>query len=271
MAYEEQVAQYYEDGYFIADDAFDPGMLAPLEAAARRAVAKVQSGEVVAKTEGISTGGPGDDTRDILGLIAPEFGEPLFAEYLGCKAIERYMHALLGPDLRLGWVAIFSIPGPEAYETGWHRDFSYEERDGSETVEMEILGRHRQGVVKWHMALVGDACLWLVPGSQKRYRTAEEREALINGHFVELSDAVQVVLKKGQTVFWNGNTIHRGRASEGMPERLAIMGALSQHRDSDRPQQVEERFGWRMADNIRDGLPEKTRLYYDRWRSLQQD
>jgi len=28
MAYEEQVAQYYEDGYFIADDAFDPGMLA---------------------------------------------------------------------------------------------------------------------------------------------------------------------------------------------------------------------------------------------------
>ena len=42
MAYEEQVAQYYEDGYFIADDAFDPSMLAPLEAAARRAAAKVQ-------------------------------------------------------------------------------------------------------------------------------------------------------------------------------------------------------------------------------------
>ena len=57
MAYEEQVAHYYEGGYFIADDAFDSGMLAPLGAAARRAVAKVQSGEVVAKTEGISTGG----------------------------------------------------------------------------------------------------------------------------------------------------------------------------------------------------------------------
>ena len=49
------------------------------------------------------------------------------------------------------------------------------------------------------------------------------------------------------------------------------MGALSQHWDSDRSQQLEERFIWRMADNIRDGLPEKTRLYYDRWRSLQQD
>ena len=59
MAYEEQVAQYYEDGYFIANDAFDPGMLAPLEAAAGRVVAKVQSGEVVAKTEGIHTGGAG--------------------------------------------------------------------------------------------------------------------------------------------------------------------------------------------------------------------
>lgn len=94
---------------------------------------------------------------------------------------------------------------------------------------------------------------------------------MINEHFVELSDAVQVVLKKGQTVFWNGNTIHRGRASEGMSERLAMMGALAQHRDSDSPQQVAERFVWRMADNICDGLPEKTRLYYDRWRSLQQD
>jgi len=270
MAYEEQVAQYYEDGYFIADDAFDPSMLAPLEAAARRAAAKVQSGEVVAKTDGISTGGLGDNTHDILGLIAPEFGEPLFAEYLGCEAIARYMHALLGPDLRLGWVAIFVIPRPEEYDTGWHRDFGYEERDGSQTVEMEILGRHRKGVVKWHLALVDDACLWLVPGSQKRYRTAEEREALINERFVELSDAVQIVLKKGQTVFWNGNTIHRGRAPEDMSERLAIMGALSQHRDSDRSQQLEERFVWRMADNIRDGLPEKTRLYYDRWRSLQQ-
>ena len=93
---------------------------------------------------------------------------------------------------------------------------------------------------------------------------------MINERFVELSDSVQIVLKKGQTVFWNGNTIHRGRAPEDMSERLAIMGALSQQRDSDRSQQLEERFVWRMADNIRDGLPEKTLLYYDRWRSLQQ-
>ena len=83
MAYEEQVAQYYEDGYFIADDAFDPSMLAPLEAAATGAAANVQSGEVVAKTDGISTGGLGDNTHDILGLIAPEFGEPLFCRVSG--------------------------------------------------------------------------------------------------------------------------------------------------------------------------------------------
>ena len=78
LAYAEQVAQYYEDGYFIADDAFDPSMLAPLEGADRRATAKVQSSEVVAKTNGISTGGQGENTHDILGLIAPECGEPLF-------------------------------------------------------------------------------------------------------------------------------------------------------------------------------------------------
>lgn len=270
MAFEQQIAQYYEQGYFIADDAVEPEMLAALEPAARRAAAKVRSGEVVVDMERIGTGGPGDDTRDLLGLIAPEFGEPVFAEYLGSKPIETYMQAMLGPELRLGWIAIFVIPGPEDYDTGWHRDFGHEERDGSEEVEMEILGRHRKNVVKWHMALVDDACLWLVPGSHRRYRTAQEREALINERFMDLPDAQQIVLQRGQTVFWNGNTIHRGMMAAGTPERLAMMGALAKHQDDDPMEEVEVRYRWRLADNIRDGLPAKTQLYYDRWRQLQQ-
>ena len=50
------------------------------------------------------------------------------------------------------------------------------QKDGSHEVEMEILGRHRKHFVKWHMALVEDPCLWIVPGSHRRYRTDLERE-----------------------------------------------------------------------------------------------
>ena len=125
---------------------------------------KVRSGAVVATTERISTGGPGVEPRHVLGLIAPEFGEPIFAEYLLSEPVETYVRTLVGDPLRLGWVALIVLCGPTEYDTGWHRDFGQEERDGSREVELEILSRYRKNLVKWHLALVDDACLWLVAG-----------------------------------------------------------------------------------------------------------
>ena len=58
-----------------------------------------------------------------------------------------------GEELRLGWVTVFAIQG-DAYQCGWHRDFGAEERDGSYEVEMEILGRYRKNLLKWHTTLV---------------------------------------------------------------------------------------------------------------------
>jgi hypothetical protein len=91
MATKEQLEQYYDLGYFIADDAVDSQMLAALEPASLRAVDKVRSGEVVAGQDSIGTGGPGDDKFDILGLIDPEFNEPVFAEYLSSEPLLRHV------------------------------------------------------------------------------------------------------------------------------------------------------------------------------------
>ena len=254
MATPLQVEQYREQGYFIVDDAVAPDMLAALEAGARRAVEKVRSGAVVATAERISTGGPGVEPRNILGLIAPEFGEPIFAEYLMSEPVETYVRALVGSPLRLGWAGLIVLHGPTEYDTGWHRDFGQEERDGSREVELEILGRYRKNLVKWHLALVEDACLWLVPGSQRRYRTEQEREVLINNRKGDVPNAQQIALQKGQTIFWNGNTIHRGLLSAGATERLTLMGALAKH-EEDQREALDERFRWQLADNVRAGLP----------------
>jgi ectoine hydroxylase-related dioxygenase (phytanoyl-CoA dioxygenase family) len=269
MTTKEQIEQYRNQGYFIADDAVEPDMLESLVEAARRARDKVRSGQVVADPDKISTGGPGVEAHVISGLIAPEFSELIFAEYLISKPVESYAQAFLGEELRLGWVGLFAICGPSRYDTGWHRDFGKEERDGSEEVELEILSRYRKNLLKWHMALVDDPCLWVVPGSQRRYRTDHEREVLINNRQDDIPGQQQIRLKKGQTIFWNGNIIHRGRMPAHMEERLTQTGSLIKYQKDDLPEELDERYRWRLADNIRDNLPGKMQLYYDRWRVLQ--
>jgi hypothetical protein len=77
-------------------------------------------------------------------------------------------------------------------------------------------------------------------------------------------------LKRGQTLFWNGNMIHRGRAPEDLAERMSIVAHMERHRDGDGPAPVDECFRWMLADNVRPALPEKMLVPYDRWYRLQQ-
>lgn len=269
MASEAQIQQYNDQGYFIADDAVASDMLPMLTEATRRVGDKVRSGEVIDNTNQIGTDGEGKNPVVIMGVMAPEFGEPIFAEYLASEPVERYVHPLLGEELRLGWVTVFAIQG-SGYQCGWHRDFGAEERDGSYEVEMEILSRYRKNLLKWHTALVDDSCLWIVSGSQRRYCTEHEREVLITNKGVgNIPGAKQIMLKRGQTIFWNGNTIHRGIMPAGIEERLTLCGCLVKHQADDSLEPLDERFRWRLADNVREALPEKIRLYYDRWKQLQ--
>ena len=269
MASKEQIEQYKDQGYFIADDAVVPEMLPTLIEATRRVADKVRSGEVVDNTDQIGTGGEGKHPIVIMGVMAPEFGEPIFAEYLASEPVGRYVQPFLGEELRLGWVTVFAIQGSD-YQCGWHRDFGAEERDSSYEVEMAILSRYRKNLLKWHTALVDDPCLWIVPGSQRRYRTDHEREVLISNKGVgDIPGAKQIKLKRGQTIFWNGNTIHRGAMPAGMEERLTLCGCLVKHQENDPPETLDERFRWQLADNVRDTLPEQIQLYYDRWKRLQ--
>ncbi len=265
MASKEQVDQYHEQGYFITDHAVESQMLEELTAAAQRTVSKVHAGEVVDDHEGVHMGGPGTDPEFIIGLIAPEFEEPAFAAYLGTEAIARYLEPFLGAQLRLGWVHLCAVQG--AYQGNWHRDIGHNERDASYEVEMEILAHYRKDLLKWHLALADDPCLWIVPGSQRRYRTDPEREVLINDGLGEMPGAIPIELKRGQTIFWNGNTIHRGWKPERMGARLTLMGALINH---DSAYNVSEKGDqpWLLADNIRPSLPARARGYYDNWRSL---
>ncbi len=51
--------------------------------------------------------------------------------------------------------------------------------------------------------------------------------------------------------------------------RLTVAASWSQHASPDKPAPTDERFKWRLADDVRPNLPETMQPYYDRWRSLQ--
>ena len=87
--------EFSTQGYSLVEDAVEPEMVDQLEAAARRVWAKVRAGEV-------DVAGNGPEATAIFGVIAPEFGEPVFAEHLVSPAIERYATTFLGAGLAHG-------------------------------------------------------------------------------------------------------------------------------------------------------------------------
>ena len=46
----------------------------------------------------------------IRGLLAPEFDEPVFAEYLASGPVMEHVHAFIGDDLTMGSILVFTNP-----------------------------------------------------------------------------------------------------------------------------------------------------------------
>lgn len=258
-----QRQQYRKQGFFVVDDAVDPDLLQPLLAAAIRTKQKVRAGEVDLYTHRSTDGEP----WAIRGLFAPEMDEPIFAEYLMSESVMKYVRPFLGTRLQLGGVLIFTNPYQADYGFGWHRDFGGNERDGSYRVEMQILNRPQRSL-KWHLALVDDHCLQIVPGSHKRYRTAHERKCLLEERHDDIPGQYAVPLKAGQTAFWSGNLLHRGVMTKDL-ERLTLAGSWSMYTPGREPAETDPRLKWMLADNVRGFLPKEMRPLYDRWREGQ--
>ena len=99
--------------------------------------------------------------------------------------------------------------------------------------------------------------------------SVEGREALVVDRHMDIAGMENLILKRGQALFWDGNTIHRGILLPGLNERLVLAGGLCKYQQDEPLMDLDERFRWRMADNIGLALPDKVRLWWERWLSLQ--
>ena len=78
-------------------------------------------------------------------------------------------------------------------------------------------------------------------------------------------------LKAGQTIFWNGYTMHRGVMKQNVP-RLTLTGSWFQYRENGPVdcKEIETKHHWMLSEDFKPTLPEVLHTPYDRWRILQE-
>lgn len=263
----QQLDRYHKDGFVVVDDIVDPNMMEKLLKASRRVKQRVRLNEVDLFTHWASPGDP----WAIRGLFAPEFGEKDFAAYLLSDPVMGYVRPVLGNELQLGGVLLFTNPHNNDYGFGWHRDSIRTKAEMSEKQELELLDP--EGPINslvWHLALVDDACLMVVPGSQLRFRTEQELRCLTDTRHEDLLGQHEILLNAGQAVFWNNKIIHRGVIKKDV-ERLTLSCVWEKYVKGGTPKEVDARVRWQLESGVRNSLPEGMLVPYDRWRALQID
>ena len=170
--------------------------------------------------------------------------------------------------------------------------------------------------VRWETALVDhewNSGVEYVAGSHRRWRSDFENDVLVpEKKKEEIPDFVRVLpegvgstamtggrngkhsgdsimpgaavvpIKSGQTVFWNGNGLHRGRTTGGV-ERISLAGGWAgpppggwekMEREGPTPEQQDQYpaqiIQWKLNPAFRDSLPsEWMKKSWDRWHMLQ--
>ena len=265
---------FEQHGCFVVNDAIAPGMLAHLESAARRVVETVQTGE---DEYSMQVAGNGPEATQINALIAPEYGEPVFQAMMSSDALARYWRLLLPPPIRLWFCALWCLNDAQVattYDSRWHRDTSgilgtTWGEDVDEEREMAILNASPEQVgrsLKWTTCLADrDPCLFLKPGSHCRYRTPAERRALVEAPSLPIEGEVQMVLERGQTVFWAGTLVHRGWKPPGCRERLSLTCGVQAHNHRDVPLHAGHQWKWCRAKSIGPTLDPTMRALWNNW------
>ena len=315
-----QRAHFERFGYCVADDAVSPELAAELRAASRRVRDRVHNGELrhgfIHRSE---TGEP----WGIRGLLSPQHAEPSFAEYLGCPELTRYISGFTrSAELGLGSATLFTNPRDAPFTIGWHRDSStpggsktYGNKDYSETAERREWEREQwadrspgalktpeiRGGVGFQLTLLDSEAFELVPGSHRRWRTEQEFESMSHYRgkytdtgggpkfgltkFSALPEMLAVPLQAGQTMFWDGDLIHRGSMQPGI-ERLTLHCAMGRRSSNNtkKPQAKlapkdggvaaaaysDRRLMWRTHPDVRAALPRQwQKEAWDEWAESQ--
>ena len=231
----EQLRQYAELGFCIVDEGCPPNMLEPLRDAAARVISKSralewpnprwcrgQDGEPI----------PGrPNSNDIWGasdLLHPALSEPIFLQYMATPHVLEVIGDILllprserSSRLELQLVNLLCEPRDADHSLPWHRDafVGRDDCDPSSAEEVQKLESRNFGSdssTQWNCALWEDSCLYVVPGSHRRLRTAAEADVTRllydkkRRGCIHIDGEMSVHLKPRQAVYFQSFLLHRG-------------------------------------------------------------
>ncbi|UZJ54271.1 hypothetical protein CBS101457_003591 [Exobasidium rhododendri] len=168
------------------------------------------------------------DSWGVQHLMHPDLPHhDLFTKFYGSSPLLDIAAHLLESTTASMQLELFNLliePSEHTFALGWHRDDIRPDVDRDQ--ELQRLAAPTSGI-QWNACLYGDDCLFLVPGTHTRLRTAEEiianqtdsppaRKMLpgsdqgYDGAWdVDPDTAKRVCLKAGQTAFYSQRILHR--------------------------------------------------------------
>jgi len=213
---EAQKKTFEEQGFVIIPNLIPPASLRALEEACERVITRTRAGEWPhRRVVGKQFPPFDDDNPDSWGvqhIMHPDLEEPAFAEWYTSDPLINACKNLLGcteDQLQMELFNLLINPLSHAFALRWHRDDVRENATEGEEVAALSIWHHG---IQWNTALYKDSCLYVVPGSHKVARTAEQRahsstlEAPKNP--MDMPGAIRVILQPGESVFYNNNILH---------------------------------------------------------------
>ena len=93
---------------------------------------------------------------------------------------------------------------------GWHQDERFLPKDLPPDFNVKAFTRRvPYSQIQWNLPLLEDSALWIIPGSQLRDPTDQERSAMGRENFdSSLPGKLRVDLKAGDGVVYHNNLIH---------------------------------------------------------------
>ena len=142
------------------------------------------------------------------GVLSSEQRMTLFS-VVSHERILALLQAATGAPLAFMNTQLFFNPVDPSQKNYWHRDIQYAVLS-EEDQKAQLSTRH---VLHVRLALQDEPGLELVPGSHRRWDTAQERAVrLAEGHEVHeaLSTGCVVPLQRGDVLLFSANMLHRG-------------------------------------------------------------
>lgn len=274
-------ALYDSQGFVIVPGLIPPALFPKLTEAAERATACTRAGTWPHRRTVGRQFPPYDpdaalDVWGVQHVMHPALDERAFAEWYTSDALLQVACELIGCERAELQMELFNMlvnPERADFALRWHRDDVRESATVDE--EREALAKWHYGV-QWNTALLEDACLFVVPGSHAEPRTPDQRahsstpDAPTNP--LDMHGAIRVVLKPGETVFYNNNILHCATYSHSTP-RLTLHACIGCTRGgSSRARNIlQHGLAWMEQDSFRESLNQTGKEMLDRLLKMKRD